>query len=159
MFYVGQNLYQVTERDLATQTISPYFTSVRGNGGASTTATGSISIPRDRALYVKNVVLSLGPVPLEYYTNASIFFRVFNVVQQDLWNINSLVSPGLLGQGQQVASVGNSVAYSFPLDILLPPGTDSIDATSVKSGAIAQGQTLFFGISGYLLPAGNIGRA
>jgi len=159
MFSIGQQLYELTERDYTTQLITPFFRSVRGNGGASANVTAGISLPKDRCLYIKYATISLGPCPLEFWTNASIFFRVFSVVQSDLYNINSIVSPGLLGEGQGVATVGNSVAYNIPLDILLPPGTDSIDAAAVKSGAINQGQTLFFSIAGYLLPAGTIGRA
>lgn len=147
-------LYSLTDRDLETLLIEPYFRRATINLGVGVTeASASFTIPADRVLYLSTVSWTAFAEANTTWTNARL---EINPGTPTAHVISSFGSTGGLPFIVSGAPAGQGGSISFDVHLALPPGIgvagvlSRIGATVAASGRID--------ITGFLIPPGSIGR-
>jgi len=150
MLTVGQDLYQLTQRDFQTLPLDPFYRQDAPTQAGSATVTSLITIPRDRALYLAGFSVILVAAAAETWQQFQItaFF-------------NDNTSQVILYDGRTevvgLALAGYAVAINKTLNLLLPPNISTIQAIAQKSAAV-QPAAMNLNFHGYKIPPGGIGR-
>lgn len=161
MLQIGQQLFSLTQRDLQTLRLDPYFRTFTmpalGPGDASTS--GTWDIPKDRALYLDTwgfewqcgaaSQLSIAEFRMLLHDNPTIF----SVINRFTLGLTALAGDNRpLGGG-----VNDTVTINRSPKIVLPPGADPQIALT-RSGTVNASNVPTFWLAGWLIPLGNMGR-
>lgn len=148
MLEIGSQLFNLTDRDRQTIFLEPFLrrTSVT-LAAASATANMDFSLPIDRCLYLHSVVFDLAA---EAATN------------WESWGVQirrpGLELAGILYQEAITPVLNNRVSKTIPIQFICPPGVNLVrfgaSRVTTTNAVIANVELV-----GYLMPAGEIGRA
>lgn len=148
MLEIGSQLYNLTDRDRQTIFLEPFLRRTTVTlAAAGTTAQCDFSLPIDRCLYLHSVVFDLAA---EAATN------------WESWSVNirrpGLELAGILYQEAITPVLNTRVSRTLSIGFVCPPGVNLIrfGASRVTTtNAVNASAELV----GYLMPAGEIGRA
>ena len=159
MFTIGDSLYRLTPRDLEQLLVDPYFRTGTGSilagvGGGSI----NTSWPDDRMLWLHSLQLYGDAHAAGAWTNfvVQIFNKANTVQTLRNWSSQSAAN-GLVGDANQTPAAGTDVRIGWNAGILIPPGC-GLSFGATRTGTV-NAATFALNINGYLLPAGNFGRA
>jgi hypothetical protein len=164
MLNLGAQLYQLTERDRATLGIEPFFRSLSLTAvGAATSGYGTITWPRDRALYIKKATAFFANPPGAFnWTEFAVGAGSTDTSTQHVLYVRGHPSSAVAMPGDDMTSppaAGVGVVVSTPnLDLILPPGINLMSFTGYRNGGVANGDFTVY-VTGYLIPPGQIGRS
>lgn len=160
MLNFGQELYRLTERDMSTLAVDPFFRVSMGSIAAlSTTSSADLVIPKDRCLFLHSFVISLDPCALATWESLFISFIDSNGTALPSGPLG-LGSPGAVLQGENQANsgVGIGVRINRLLQLVCPSFLSAIRLTATRANT-TNVATFALGINGYMIPPGQIGRA
>lgn len=155
MFNLGQQLYQLTQRDLVGIGADPFFRTFTGNAPAAQSF-GLLQIPLelDRALYLHAFSAYLINTALATWTS-------FLIAAENAAGQSVVLSRGgnntQLNGDNGAGGVGASVMVSRTLQIVVPPQTRRLSFIVTRTDLTNQAN-FELALNGYYIPPGRIGR-
>lgn len=145
MFNVGQQLYNLTSRDMQTSFLDPFFRTQTGTAAITqNNAAVNFTLPIDRSLYIHSVVF------LCQAEAATDWISVQVAVGQ---------SGGSVGVFRQSTNsvLADEFQATYFMDLILPPGINTLQLQANRTGTTGAANSIMT-VNGYLIPAGGINR-
>lgn len=160
MFTFGEQLYRTTQRDEETLLVDPVFRFAPGTiAAASASGSVDIPVPLDRSLFVHSFTIELGATALSTWELVFLTLkdRVGATLPGAVFAIGN-AGQTLVGESQANSGVGAGCRFNRVFQLILPPGISAISCTAQRL-VTTNAATFGFGINGYTIPPGRIGRA
>lgn len=148
MLTFGDQLYQLTLRDLTTAFVDPFFRSASSTlAAASANGNVQIPVPVDRSLFLHSFVIDMSAEAVTQWESWSIIAKRAN---------NETV--GFPYQRALVPVANQRISDTYNVGIILPPGIVALQFGPTRIGT-TNGVGFSFTVNGYLIPPGKINRA
>lgn len=150
MLSLGFQLYELTERDLATVQLEPLFRRLPFTLGAGVASVQiPLTWPGDRALYLALLTWQFNGEPGTTWTGASALIQGFN--------FSAFGNVGGLPFGCSPSGAGGAGALTDHPRIILPAGAGNVIGLASRVGTVAAASGEL-DVAGYLIPPGTMTR-
>lgn len=157
MFSIGQQLYELTDKDQQTLFVDPFFRTVSVTIPAlSNNGDAIFNLPLDRALWISSLIIRFDNASVSTWHSAQAY--VTNTVGNRFQIFDSAGNAtSILNGDYQNGGVGTSFSINRQLDLLIPPQTSSLIVGTSRTGNTNPVNFVAY-VAGYLLPPGRVGR-
>lgn len=147
MLRFGDQLYQLTARDMTTSYLDPLFRALPtvSAGVGVVTAQAQLALPADRALFIHSVIIS---GLAEAATQWNSF--TLGAIQQGV-TVTTFYAKGIS------SAIGSAYTETISFELVLPPNVTSLAFSLNRSGTTGAVNANFTMV-GYLIPPGKINR-
>lgn len=156
MLNLGEQLYELTRRDLVTLKIDPFFRTTGVTLGVGQIAGFCVfNVPVDRCLYIDSLSFigsaALNSTWFDFQVAANTLSSESRVYQQS-GDLTAGLSGPITGGG-----LSRPVTIRESLKLIIPPGAINLTFIASRSGTTTPVNMQVY-LNAYLIPPGNIGR-
>lgn len=157
MLTIGQQLYDLTGRDLSGLMVDPFFRTQTGTvAAASVSGNTQFTLQLDKCLFLSHMNITLNNAALTtWYGCAVDLYNAQNNVFR-IFSANGDTGSTLNGDYQN-GGVGRSVSIHRNFSLLIPPNTTRI-VVGANRADTTNATNFTVDICGYYIPPGRIGR-
>lgn len=157
MLTIGQQLYDLTERDLSGLFVDPFFrTQTVSVAAAAAGGSATFNLELDKSLFLHNISITLNNAALSTWYGMAI--DVYNA-QANVFRIFSANgdSGSTLNGDYQAGGAGRGIAITRTFNLIIPPNSSSI-VVAANRATTTNPVDFRVDIVGYKIPPGRIGR-